>query len=186
MPPGAVLEPCTSWAVTQSAPARWRCDRLGDGDGLGDFEGDRLGEGLGELDLDGLGLWLGEVDELLVWLGLVELVGLRDGLGFGLAVREGLVLFDGLALGDVAALRDCTAPSSLADTTAVELRPQGEPIGRADVASAGAITKPDTRNEPAARQKAIRLARRVPSGTAALRSSGRPKPVLPSDVRCRL
>lgn len=99
----------------------------------------------------------------------MELVELPDGLGLG--VREGLVLVDGLALGDVAALRDSTAPSSLADTTAVELRPQGEPIGRADVASAGAITKPDTRNEPAARQNAIRPARRLPSGTAALRSS---------------
>jgi hypothetical protein len=73
MRPGAVLERCCNiWAVTQIAPARW-CEGLGDGDGLGDFERDRLGDGLGELDLDGLGL-LGEGVGLCVWLGL----GLRD------------------------------------------------------------------------------------------------------------
>ena len=150
---------------------------MGDGDGLGDFDLDRLGDGLGELDLLGLGLLLlGEGLALWVKLGLVELVGL--------AVREGLALPDGLALDDVPAPFVPTAASSLADTTAVELCPQGEPIGRADIASAGAITKPDTRNEPAARQTAIRPARGIPIRTAALRSSGRPLPVLASHVRC--
>jgi hypothetical protein len=145
---------------------------VGDGEGLGDFDVDRLGEGLGELDLDGLGLLLGEGLALWVWLGLVELDGLSD------------ELVVGLALADVPAPYVRTALSSLADTTAVELCPQGELIGRADFASAGAITKPDARNEPAARQTAIRLARRIPIGTAALRSSGRPLPVLASEVRC--
>jgi hypothetical protein len=173
--PGTVLERCCNiWAVTQIAPARWRCEGLGDGDGLGDFDG------LGEMDLDGLGLLLGEGVGLWVWLGL----GLRDGLGVRLAVPEVLALIDGLALDDVPALVVCAAASSLADTTAVELRPQGELIGRADAARAGAITKPDTRNEPAVRPTAIRPARRIPTDTAALRSSGRPEPVLPSDVRC--
>ena len=155
---------------------------MGDGDGLGDLDEDRLGDGLGELDLDGLGLLLEGVG---VWLGLVELVGLRDALGVGLAVPVGLALLDRLALENVAAAAYvCTAASSLADTTAVELRPQGEAAGRAEVASAGAITKPDTRNEPAARQTAIRPARGIAIGTAALRSSGRPLPALASDVRC--
>ena len=163
----------------QIAPAR--CERVGDGDGLGDLDRDPLGDGLGELDLDGLGLLLEGVG---VWLGLVELVGLRDALGVGLAVPVGLALLDRLALEIPAAAYVCTAASSLADTTAVELRPQGEPAGRAEVASAGAITKPDTRNEPAARQTAIRPARGIAIGTAALRSSGRPLPVLASDVRC--
>jgi hypothetical protein len=157
---------------------------VGEGDGLGDFDLDRLGEGLGELDLDGLGLLLlGEGLALWVWLGLVEVVGLREPLGVGLPVLDGLALADELALDDVAAYVR-TAASSLAETTAVELCPQGEPIGRADSASAGAITKPDTRNEPATRQTAIRPARWIPIGTVALRSSGRPSPVLASDVRC--
>lgn len=150
---------------------------MGDGEGLGDFDLDRLGEGLGELDLDGLGLLLlGEGLALWDRLGLVEVDGLSDELVVGLP--------DGLALDDVPALYGWTALSSLADTTAVELCPHGELIGRADFASAGAITKPDTRNEPAARQTATRPARRIPIGTAALRSSGRPLPVLASEVRC--
>jgi hypothetical protein len=157
---------------------------VGDGDGLGDFDLDRLGDGLGEPDLDGLGLLVGEGLALWVWLGLVELVGLRDGLVVALAAREGLVLPDGLAPDDVPVPYVRSAASSLADTTAVELCPQGEAVGRADIASAGAITKPDARNEPAARQTAIRPARRIPIGTAALRSSGRPLPVLASHVRC--
>jgi len=135
---------------------------------------DGVGEGLGELDLDGLGL-LGEGLALWVRPGLVELAEPRDVLGVGMAVLDGLALPDELI---------CTAASSLADTTAVELCPQGELIGRADFASAGAMTKPDTRNEPATRQTTIRPARRIPIGTAALRSSGRPLPVLASDVRC--
>src|SRR5215813_9776426 len=166
----------------QIAPARRWCERVGDGDGLGDLDRDRLGDGLGELDLEGLGLLLPE--GVGVWLGLVELVGLRDALGVGLAVPVGLALLDRLALEIPAAAYVCTAASSLADTTAVELRPQGEAAGRAEVASAGAITKPDTRNEPAATQTAIRPARGIAIGTAALRSSGRPLPVLASDVRC--
>ena len=158
---------------------------MGEGDGLGDFDLDRLGEGLGELDLDGLGLLLlGEGLGLWVRLGLVEVVGLREALGVGLPVLEGLALADELALDDVPAAYGRTAASSLAETTAVELCPQGEPIGRAESASAGAITKPDTRNEPATRQTAIRPARWIPIGTVALRSSGRPSPVLASDVRC--
>lgn len=122
---------------------------------------------------------------LWVRLGLAEVVGLRVGLGVGLADREGLALAvrDRRALDEVPALGICTAESSLADTTAVEL-PQGEPVGRADVASAGANTKPETMNEPAARQTVIRPARRIPTGTEALLWSGRAVPVLPSDVRC--
>ena len=125
-------------------------------------------------------LLLGEGDALWVWLGLVELAGVPDAVG--LALPEEPPLVDGLGLDDVISV--CTAESKLADTTAVELKPQGEPIGRADVASAGAITKPDARNEPADRQTAIRPARRIAIGTVALRSSGRPSPVLASDVRC--
>jgi hypothetical protein len=71
VPPAAVLELCcTSWAVTQSAPAR--CERLGEGDGLGECECD--GDGLGELEFDGLGLLL------LDGLGLLDGVGLVEGL----------------------------------------------------------------------------------------------------------
>src|SRR5215813_2539605 len=110
----------------QIAPARRWCERVGDGDGLGDLDRDRLGDGLGELDLDGLGLLLGE--GVGVWLGLVELVGLRAALGVGLAVAVGL----GLLLEDVPAAYVCIAASSLADMTAVELCPQGEPIGSAE------------------------------------------------------
>ena len=127
---------------------------------------------------------LGEGDALWVWLGLVELAGVPDEVAVGLAVPEEPALVDGIGLDDVPASCVRTAESNLADTTAVELKPQGEPIGRADVASAGAITKPDARNEPADRQTAIRPARRIAIGTVALRSSGRPLPVLASDVRC--
>ena len=128
---------------------------------------------------------------LWVWAGLAEVVGLGDGLGVRLAdcdvladcERLALPMRDSRVLNKVPRLGICTAESSLAVTTAVEL-PQGEPVGRADVASAEAITRPDTMNEPAARQTVIRPARRIPTGTVALRSSGRPRPVLPSDVRC--
>ncbi len=129
----------------------------------------------------------------MLWVrrGLEEVVGLGDGLGVRPADRDVLADCEGLALAvrdsraldEVPRLGVRTAESSLADTTAVEL-PQGEPVGRADVASAWAITKPDTMNEPAARQTVIRPARWIPTGTVALRSSGRPRPVLPSDVRC--
>ena len=125
---------------------------------------------------------LGEGDALWVWIGLVELAGVPDEVAVGLPVPEEPALVDGLGLDDVISVR--TAESNLADTTAVELKPQGEPIGRADVASAGAITMPDTMNEPADRQTAIRPARRIAIGTVALRSSGRPLPILASDVRC--
>jgi hypothetical protein len=80
MPPGEVLDLCrTSWAVRQITPGR--CERLGEGDGLGDLERERLGDGLGELDFDGLGLLLGDGLGLVVPDGVVELVGVRDGVG---------------------------------------------------------------------------------------------------------
>ena len=191
VPPGAVFELCrTNWAVTHSAPA-W-CERLGEGEGLGecDVECDGDGDGLGEPDFDGLGLWLWDGLGLLVWLGL------GDGLLLGLGLREELVLRDGLELGLLdrlaefdgllLALRDRLAlaegddlseASSLAEVTATELRPHGEPAGRAAEASAGAIANPETRKDPATRAMAARPARMIPTGTAALRSSSRPEPV---------
>ena len=182
VPPAAVLELCcTSWAVTQSAPA-W-CERLGEGDGLGECEGD----GLGEPDFDGLGLLLCD------GLGLLVGLGLRDGLLLGLGLREGLELLDGLALFEVRADFDGLAleprvrpaladgdelreASSLAEATATEPLPHGEPAGRAADASAGAIAKPETRKDPATSATAARPARMTPTGTAALRSSSRPEP----------
>ena len=172
VPPAAVLElSCTSWAVTQSAPAR--CERLGEGDGLGECECD--GDGLGEPELDGLGLLLLDGLGLFDGLGLLDglLLGLREGLELwdGLGLLEGLGLFDGLVL----ALREV---SSLAEATATEPRPQGEPAGRAAEASAGAIAKPETRKDPATSAMAARPARMTPTGTSALRSSTRPGPAL--------
>jgi hypothetical protein len=166
VPPAVVLELCcTSWAVTQSAPA-W-CERLGEGDGLGECERD--GDGLGEPDFDGLVLVL--LDGLGLSLGLREALELRDGLGLG----ELLADFDGLALADGEEL--CEA-SSLAEATATEPRPHGEPAGWPAEASAGAIAKPETRKDPATSAMAARPARMTPTGTTALRSSGRPGPVL--------
>jgi hypothetical protein len=39
VPPGEVLEFFTIWTVTQSAPGR--CERVGEGEGLGDLDGER-------------------------------------------------------------------------------------------------------------------------------------------------
>jgi hypothetical protein len=168
MPPGAVLDLCrTSWAVRQITPGR--CEWLGEGDGLGDLERERLGDGLGELDFDGLGLLLGDGLGLVVTDGVVELVGVCDGV-----VLIGLM--DGLAFDDVVAL------SKLADTTAAVPLPQSELMGRAGEARAGARANPDARKEPAARQTTIRPACTIPLGTTPLRSSGRPQPEQPSDV----
>ena len=77
VPPGETSElDCTSWAVTQMAPAR--CDRVGDGVGLGERDGERecVGDGLADADRDGLGLLLADGLGLLVRLGLVLAVGL--------------------------------------------------------------------------------------------------------------
>ncbi len=193
VPPGAVFELCrTNWAVTHSAPA-W-CERLGEGEGLGecDVECDGDGDGLGEPDFDGLGLWLCDGLGLLVWLGLGDglLLGLglreelvlRDGLGLELGLLDRLAEFDGLllALRDRLALAegdDLREARSLAEVTATELRPHGEPAGRAAEASAGAIANPETRKDPATSAMAARPARMIPTGTAALRSSSRPEPV---------
>jgi hypothetical protein len=98
VPPGLVSElRCTIWPDTHSAPGL--CDLVGDGFGLGDLLLDRDGDGLGECDGLGLLLAVGLVDVLL-WLGLDELVGLCDGLLVGLceALLVGLGVFDGLAL----------------------------------------------------------------------------------------
>jgi hypothetical protein len=181
VPPAAVLELCrTSCAVTQSAPAR--CERLGEGEGLGECDGECDGDGLGEPEFDGLGLWLCDGLGLLVWLGL------EDGLLLGLGLREELVLLDGLGLSDRLAdfdglaleLRDRLALAegddlrearSLAEATATEARPHGEPAGRAADASAGAIANPETRKDPAMSATAARPARMIPAGTKVLRSS---------------
>ncbi|MGN6792859.1 MAG: hypothetical protein ACTHJW_10800 [Streptosporangiaceae bacterium] len=173
---------CTIWPVTQSAPGLR--DLLGDGDGLGDLDGDGLGErdldGLGlvlvladglELELaDGLELWLGLCDVLLLGLGLVDELVLLDALLLGLV--EELVLLEALVLLDGLELCDEVAASRFADSTATELCPHGDAIGRCDEARAGAIVKPEARNDPAARQTAMRPARMIPTGTGALRSSG--------------
>jgi hypothetical protein len=155
----------------QSTPAWCECD--GDGDGLGERDGEceRDGDGLGEAEREGLGLLLADGLGLLVRLGLVLTVGLLD----GLADLDGLVLLDGLALVDAVELWRL-APSSLADTAETVRRPHGEFIGRAPDANAGAIAKPDARNVPAAMQTAARLVRTIPVRTVALRSSSRPAP----------
>jgi hypothetical protein len=153
------------------------CDRLGDGDGLADLVCDCDGDGLGERDLDGLGLLEADGVGLLVWLGLDEPLGLCDALGLGLPVGLALgdALFDAVAVAGAVRGVDATViASSLADTAATELCPHGEPIGRADEAKAGAIAKPDARNDPATRLTAIRPARSVATGTVALLSSSLP------------
>jgi len=66
--------------------------------------------------------------------------------------------------------------------TATDALPHGEFAGRAADASAGAIAKPEARKDPAAMQTTTRPARMTPSGTAALRSLGRPQPAPPSEL----
>jgi hypothetical protein len=163
-----VLELCrTSWLVTQIAPAL--CDRLGDGDGLGVLECDRDGDGLGVRDPDGLGLLLEDGLGLLLVLGLEELVGLCDALR--LALFDGLGLLDGLAIAFLTLGVDATCIASrLADTAWTPLRPHGELMGLAGEAKAGAMAKPDARNDPAKRETAMRPARAIATGTVALRS----------------
>jgi len=114
------------------------------------------------LDLDGLGL-LAEGLGLLLLDELGELVGLLLGL------LEALELFDGLGLEDGLAL-ECRA-SRCADASAAEPCRHGELAGHAGEAKAGAMAKPDTRNDPATRETAIRPARAIAIGTVALRSS---------------
>jgi hypothetical protein len=135
---------------------------VGDGEGLPELVRDRDGDGLGERDLDGLGL--------LLAVGLVEvpLVGLDEPDGLGDTVLVGLGLLDALAVG----LPLTGMASKFAASTASELCPHGEAIGRDDEASAGASAKPDARNDPAARLMAMRPARVILSGTGALRSWG--------------
>lgn len=174
MPPGLVADLCrTTWPLRQRTPGL--CDLVGDGDGLGDLVRDRVGDGLGERDLDGLGLLLAAgLVELFVWLGLEEEDGLRDALLVGLGVFDELALFEGLGLLDGLALAGIAR--RFADSTASELCPHGDAIGSDDEPKAGAIAKPDARNDPAARQIAMRPTRMVPSGIGALRSSGQPSP----------
>ncbi len=164
VPPGLVFELCcTSWPVTQIAPAL--CERLGDGDGDGevDLVGDVDGDGLGERDLDGLGLLLADWLGLSDWLVLDDPVGLGLGLVDGLELVEELELVDGLAVAGIA--------SRCADTAAAEPCPHGDRIGRAAEAKAGAIAIPDARNDPAIMATAARPVRKIPTGIAALRSS---------------
>lgn len=122
---------------------------------------------------------MGLCEGLVLGLGLREGLGLLDGLFDGLVEGEGLAL----ALADRLGLDDgdglCCEESGLAPTTATEPLPQGEFIGRAADASAGAIAKPPTRKVPAARQMAARPARMIPTGTVVLRSSSRPDPYPP-------
>jgi hypothetical protein len=168
---------------------------------------DRDGDGLGECDGLGLVLAAGLV-ELVLLLGLDELVGLCDGLLVGLCdalllglgvpeelalvdalvlglfdalvlgLFDGLVLglFDGLALGLFDGLALAGMASKFADSTASALCPHGDAIGRDEDARAGAMVKPDTRNDPATRLMAMRPTRMTPTGTGALRSPGRLQP----------
>jgi hypothetical protein len=145
------------------------CDLLGDGEGLGVLLRERDGDGLGERDLDGLGLLLEDGFGLFVLLGLDDPVGLCDGLRLGLGLVVGLGLLVGLALLLVLA-------SWLAETAETELRPHGDAAGLAVEANAGAIAKPDERNDPATTQMATRPARLLASSTGALRSSAQPSP----------
>jgi hypothetical protein len=174
-------------------------DLVGDGFGLGDLLVDRDGDGLGECDGLGLVLAAGLV-ELVLLLGLDELVGLCDALLVGLGVPEVLALFDALMLGLFDALMlglldaltlglvDALVlvpfdglelagiPSKLADSTASALCPHGDAIGRDEDARAGATVKPNTRNDPATRLMAMRPTRMTSTGTDALRSPGRLQP----------
>jgi hypothetical protein len=175
------------WPDTQSAPGLR--DLVGDGFGLGDLLVDRDGDGLGECDGLGLVLAAGLV-ELVLLLGLDELVGLCDALLLGLGVPDelalldalvlglfdGLALFDALVLGLFDGLALAGIPSKLADSTASALCPHGDAIGRDEDARAGATAKPDTRNDPATRLMAMRPTRMTPTATGALRSSGRLPP----------
>jgi len=164
-PPGLVLELCcTSWPVTQSAPAL--CDLLGDGDGLVDLVRDFDGEGLGERDLDGLGLVVADGLGLFDWLG--EPVGLCEALVLGLL--DGLGLLEELALEDGLVV----AASRCADSAAAEPWPHGELISATVEANAGAIAMPDARKDPATMATATRPARKIPTGIVALRSSRQP------------
>jgi hypothetical protein len=169
VPPGLVADLWrTTWPVTQRAPGLR--DLVGDGVGLGDLVRDPVGDGLG--DLDGLGLLLADgLVELFVWLGLEEPPGLSDAILVGLEVGDGLGLFEGLALWEALAL--AVMARRFADSTASELCPHGDAIGSDDDAKAGAIVKPDARNDPAAKQITMRPARMTPRGTGTLRSSGR-------------
>jgi len=140
---------------------------VGDGFGLGDLLLDFDGDGLGECD--GLGLLLAVGLVALVLLdGLVEFVGLREALLVGLGVPDGLALVlglvDGLPLAGMA--------SKFADSTASALCPHGDAIGNEEEARTGAAVKPVARNDPAARQIAMRPVRMIPSGTGQLPSTG--------------
>lgn len=89
------------WPDTHSAPGLR--DLVGVGFGLGDLLRDLDGDGLGECDGLGLLVAVGLV-EVLLWLGLDEIVGLGvpDGVALLdallLAVFDGLVVFEALLL----------------------------------------------------------------------------------------
>jgi hypothetical protein len=170
LPPGDVSDSCRRiWAVTQRMPGR--CDLVGDG--LGEGECVRECDGDGDGDSDGLGLLLAE--GLGLWLALALVVGavveVFDGLGDEL--EPDVELGEGLADGDVVTF----PPSKTADATAGVPPPQGELIGCADAANAGAMATPDAIKDPAAAQTTARPALMTPARTTTLRSSS--PPVLP-------
>ena len=119
--------------------------------------------------VDGLGL--GDLVGLLEGLGLAEELELLAGLG--LAEELLLVLLELLGLGVPDALR-LPPPSKKADVTAVVPLAHGEPAGRADDASAGAIATPVTRKDPATTAAAARPARATRASKMTLLRAARP------------
>jgi hypothetical protein len=139
-------------------------------DGLGEFEG--LLAGLE--DSEGLGDWEALADVLVLGLGL--------GLGLGLAdvpwLAELVAVAELLAVGDPDAPLACTALSSFADVAAVVPLVHGDPACCAGEASAGASPSPVARKAPAATAVAFRQERAIPTGTATLLRTIRPRPYL--------
>ena len=184
VPPGDVVEFCPIAAVTQSAPGRG--ERVGEGEGLGDFDGLLDGLGLGDLVglLDGLldGLGLGDVvglfDGLLDGLGLGDLVGLLDGLGLVDELLAMLVLPEVPGPGVRDELR-WPPPISIADVTAAVPLLHGE-AARCWEASAGAIAKAVTRKDPATTEAETRPARAIRAPTTTLLRAARLRPYIPS------
>ena len=166
MPSGDALDwCCTSSAVTQSTPGRG--DRVGLGDGLGDFVGDGLGDVVG----DELGDPAGD--------GLVTFdVGVPEGLGDGLTLCELLEVGEGLVVGLGVGVLWFPLVSRLAESTAAVPDPdaQGDPCSARVGARTGARAKPVAGSEPPTIATAARPSRTIVTDTAALRLSIRPKP----------